>query len=760
MRWVIGLAALALACGDDSSSGVDAGEIDGGTDAGVDAAPEFDANVPESRPADAPLTQWVNPFIGTGGLGFGVGSAFPGPQTPFGLARPGPDTSAVDGAPGFNHCAGYYHLDNYIRGFSQVRPHGMGIPEYGVIAIMPTDGMSVEKTSMDGRRSLFSHEREVAEPGYYAVTLDDTNIRAELTASDHVAHHRYTFPDDADRVLIFDVGHTIGELTINAGEITVDAEAGEIVGVSQFSGGYSGRFGGMPVYFVARLDQPIEAAGTFRDGALEDATTQSGTAVGAWVRVPGDVHIQVGLSFTDLAHARANLEAQTGDFDDVRAATQARWEETLGRIEIEGRSEEDFTLFYSALYHALLMPTLASDVDGTYRGFDNEVHVAEGFRYFTDFSLWDTYRTQTPLLTLFYPELMREQLLSLLAMAREGGYFPRWPLGIGYTGGMVGDSANLVFADAYAKGLRDYDVAEAYALMRRTAFARPPDDAPYGGRRAIDQYLERGYVPIEDAGWSASATLEFAYDDWGLAMLADAAGESEDAAQLRERARNWQNAWDPDQGYLLGRSRDGSFPADVDPLRWQHFYAEGNVFQYLFFAPHDLDALAETMGGADTLVARLEDVMQNSTRRVMTALPSNYYWHGNEPDLHYAWIFANFDRPAQSARWIRWIVRTFYDNTPAGLPGNDDSGTLSSWLVFAQLGFYPITGAEHYLIAAPMVTRAVAHLPGGDLIIEAPNASDLRYEGTTSWEGTTLERARVSHAKLAAGGTLRFDIAE
>lgn len=766
--WLLVAMSLA-ACGDDGSPpGVDASGEDAAVDAGVDGSVEPpDAALPPARPAEPPLRRYVDPFVGTGGVGFGVGSASLAPQTPFGLARPGPDTATAGGAPGFNHCAGYYYEDTFIRGFSQVRPHGMGIPEYGVIGLMPTDGMSADKTTMDGHRSAFDHATESAEPGYYAVTLADTNIAVELTASDRVGHLRATFPEDGDRTLLVDVGHFIGELTILGGEVEVDPAAREVSGFSWFSGGYSGRFGGMPVYFVARFDQSFAGYGVWDDGALfPGEARRTGSAVGAWVDFDeAQVHVQVGLSMTDLAHARMNLDAEAAEFDAVRAATADRWEEALSRVAIEARSERDMRLFYTALYHALLMPTLASDVDGSYRGLDGEVHRAEGFRYFTDFSLWDTYRTQVPLLTLLYPELLREQLLSLMAMMRDGGYAPRWPLGIGYTGGMVGDSADLVFADAWAKGVRDFDVAEAYAGLRRTAFhpTGPPYGPPtrFGGRSGIERYLELGYVPLEAAGASASRTLEYAYDDWGLAALAEAAGATEDAASLRRRAGNWSHLWDDERQMLLGRSEDGSFPTDVNTEAWSDFYAEGNVWQYLWFVPHDLGGLADRMGGPDAMVTRLVELFERSTRRTSTVLPGQYYWHGNEPDIHYAWIPSFFDRPEPSARWVRWIVRAFYDDTPAGLPGNDDSGTLSSWLVFAQLGLYPITGWDQYLLATPMLPRAVLHLPGGDLVIEAPEASDeaYRHVGPVLLDGAPLPGARVPHARLAGGATLRFDVA-
>ncbi len=752
-----------MACGDDDGSAADAAVDAAPVDMGFDAGPP-----PEPRAAPRPYVDLVDPLIGSGGLGFGVGSSSIAPQTPFGMARPGPDTAGEGGALSFAHCSGYYYTtDTFIWGFSQIRPHGMGVPDYGNVALMPTDGMSAEKTDQMGYRVGFSHDDETVEVGYYGIDLAD-GIRAELTASDHVAHHRYTFPESVtDPTVIVDVGHVLATPNVEPmeGTVTIDPEAQEVRGLGRIDGGYSGRFGGVGVYFVARFDQPFASHGTFLDGALTaDGTEVTGAKAGAYLGFDAaTVNVKVGISFVDEAHAAMNLDAEDGTFEATREATVAAWEELLGRVEVTGRYDDDFTLFYTALYHVLLMPTLASDVDGAYRGIDGEVHATgdegEAFRYSTDFSLWDTFRTQTPLLVLLYPELMGDQLRSLVRMARDGGYMPRWPLGHGYTGGMVGDSADLVFADAHVKGALPMPASEAYAALRPTAFGPTATGSAYGGRRGITDYVALGYVPNESAGAAASATLEFAYDDWGLAFLADAAGESADADALRERAGNWRNLWDPATEYLIGRNADGSFPAELNDRNWEDFYAEGNARQYLWYVPHQLDELVEQLGGWDVAKERLDGFMEGATRRTTTLYPPNDYWHGNEPDIHAPWIYAAMDEPSETARWTRWITRTLYGTGPDGLPGNDDSGTLSAWLVMSMLGFYPITGWDHYLLSAPFFTEATVHLPGGDVTIEAPNSHDYALTvDELSWNGEPLERARISHEAFAAGGTFRAEL--
>lgn len=773
LRAVIVMALALAACGDDAGTPGDAGPADArAPDAGTDAGPAADAGPePEPRAAEAPLVQHVDPRIATGGLGFGVGSAFPGPQRPFGMVRPGPDTTTESGAPGFTHCSGYSYADELIRGFSHTRMHGTGIADYGAVALMPVVGMDDEATTERGHRARFSHDTEVASPGYYAVTLEDDahdGVRVELTATDRVALHRYTFPEgEDDAVVLVDLGHFMAEVTIEDGHVVVDAAAGEVHGYSHFRGGYSGRFGGMPVYFVARFERPVERYGTWADGVMEEHGVESeGSASGAYVRFDAstdrEVVVAVGVSFVDVEHARTNLDAEARDldFDRARREAEAAWEEALSVVELEGRHERDFGIFYTALYHALLMPTLASDVDGSYRGLDGEVHVADGFRYYTDFSLWDTFRTQHPLLTLLYPAYQTDMLRSLVAMARDGGYMPRWPLGIGYTGGMVGDSACVVFADSWRKGLRDFDLRAAYDAMVAQAMGPTPEGAPYGGRNGIAEYVERGYVPIEASGSSASHTLEFAYDDWALAHLAEALGETEQRDVFMERARGYRHLFHEPSGFLLGRHADGSFPEDVDEVAWQDFYAEGNVWQYNFYTPHDMRGLAELLGGRDALLARLDGLFeQSASRPFLPVVPGNWYWHGNEPDLHYAWIYADLDRPAPTARWTRWILQTRYGDGPDGLPGNDDAGTLSAWYVFTSSGFFAIAGADDYLVGSPIFTKVTMHLPGGDFVIDAPEASwTSMYVQDARWQGEPLERARIDHATVAAGGTLSLTL--
>lgn len=767
------LLVLVAACGEPPTGGgaTEATGTGGGTSTGAEGTTGLTPTTGAEDPglpgmlAPTPLVQHVDPFIGAGGFGYGVGSAFPGPQVPFGLARPGPDTTLPGGlALGYAHCSGYHDDDREVQGFSQTRMHGTGIVDYGAVRLMPTLGFAPAMTEVAGYRRPFDKDSEAAEPGYYRVTLED-GIDVELTASARVGLHRFTFPEgQAEPTLLLDLAHGLPDVEVVGGRVEVDAAAGTLRGWHHVSGGYSKRFGGVKVYFAARFSRPIAAFATWADGAPMKDDAQEGPAVGAYLTFePGEpVVAAVGLSFVDADHAAMNLaaEAPTLDFDGARQAAAAAWEQQLGRVELRGERPAEFTLFYTALYHALLMPTLASDVDGSYRGLDGAVHTTDR-PYYTDFSLWDTFRTQVPLMTLLYPEVQRDQLRSLTRMAADGGYMPRWPLGTGYTGGMVGESATVTFADAAVKGIDAAAIGleAAYAAMRATATGPVPPGAPYGGRSGVDWYMAKGWVPMEAGGSSASWTLESAYDDFALAEIAARLGLADDAATFSARAGSWKNAWDPAQQLLVGRGQDGAFAQVGDPLTWQDFYAEGNALQYAWYVPHDLEGLADAMGGREAALARLDGFFRDSEHESVGVMPQKYYWHGNEPDIHASFIFSALDDHAGSARWSRWIVRNRYDATPHGLPGNDDAGTMSAWLVFASLGVFPIAGTDLYLLGSPLFSEAVLHLPGGDLRIVAPvTADDALVPRAVTWNGEPVARPRLTHDAIAGGGELRIEM--
>ncbi|MCA9605459.1 MAG: GH92 family glycosyl hydrolase [Myxococcales bacterium] len=737
-----------------------------GTDAGTPPAPDA-GPPPPSMPASEPLIEHVDPFVGTGGSGANdLANTYPGPLRPFGMVRPGPDTTNGEATLGVTHCSGFAYTDQYITGFSHLRMSGTGVSEYGHVGLMPVPAMDPAYVTQQGSKARFVPGSAVASAGYYAVTLERGDVRAELTARDRVAFHRYTFADGAPLTILLDAGHVPSDDVESLdGQVNVDVEAREVWGFAKNAGGYSGRFGGQTIYFVARFDRPFASHGTWLDGAITDGgDAASGARAGAWLDFdPADgavVNVEVAVSFVDVEGARANLAAETAafDFDAVRTETEAAWEAHLGRVRVSARHDYDVRRFYTALYHSLVMPTLASDVDGRYRGLDDAIHtIDDGSRYYTDFSLWDTFRTLHPLLTLLYRDYQLDMLRSLVRMTADGGAMPRWPLGNGYTGGMVGDPAAMTFADSWVKGIRDFDLRMAYDALRRSAMGTAGER--FGGRGNAEIYDSLGYVPIERAGGSASKTLEFAYADWSLAVLADALGETADATYFRERSGSWRNQWDPDRQFFVGRHEDGSFETYFEDDRWIDYYTEGNAWQYLWYVPHDLPGLAEQMGGQAAMLDRLDEFFVNSSRMRITAIPGFWYWHGNEPDLHASFIFSALGDAERSSRWSRWVARTMYGDGPTGIPGQDDGGTLSAWLVFASMGIFTLAGEEDYLLGSPLMTRVELDVEGGTFTIEAPDASDQAPIVTEArLDGEVLAAPRFAHSRIVAGSTLTLSM--
>jgi predicted alpha-1,2-mannosidase len=764
-RAVLAACIALLGCGSpppapDAGPPVDAGRDAPSTpDTGFDAGPP-----PAAMTAATPLAQWVDPFIGTGGIGYNdIGSTHPGPQWPFGMIRPGPDTANELGeASGYLHCSGYRALDEYITAFSQTRMHGVGINDYGAVALMPTIGATAERTMPNGLLSHFDDATERAAPGRYEVTLDSPSfaggtIGVEITASPRVGFHRITFPSTGEAAIFVDLAHAHPGVEVREAGATLLPATNEIEGHVLFAGGYSDRFGGVDVHFVMRFDQRFVTDGTFEPGTLHaDQTTRALPTGGVYVTfAPGSVvRVLVAISFVDVAHARLNLDAEDHglDFDAARADAVAEWERRLSVLELEGRSETDFRLTYTGLYHSLLMPTLATDVDGTYRGVDQEIHTVDGFTYYTDFSLWDTYRTLHSLITMIEPDTANDFVRSLVAMAEVYGSYPRWPLGTGETGGMLGDPAAIVVADSWARGVRDYDLAHAYDLFL------PSADGVVTTRGGIASYLALGWVSAEDGGSSASRTMEYAYADGALALMARELGRTEDAARFEARAQNYLHLFDPAAGYFVARRADGTFMT-VDPDEWDEGYAEGNARQYLWLAPQDLDGLASVFGGTEGALARLTAFFEASALERRSLLAPIHYWQGNEPDIHAPFLFSAWGDPDGSARWSRWVLRAFYREGPAGLPGNDDGGTMSAWLVFTELGLYPLAGTDTLLVSSPLFTRSTLHLPGGDLVIEAPDAWEhTPYVHGLTRDGVEIPRDRMTHASIASGTTLHFDL--
>lgn len=736
------------------------------------AAPLLADNPGERAYAD------VDPFIGTGG----EGHTYPGATVPFGMVQLSPDTRIQPRKDAYGWAAGYRHDDRTIVGFSHTHFSGTGHSDLGDVLLMPISGeVKLERGNPDqpgsGYTSRFRHDDETAQPGYYAVTLDDYGVRAELTATARVGVHRYSFPRGKPAHVLIDLRTSLydypGKVLWSRLRLRPD---GTVTGFRETRGWAPGR----QLYFALRFSRPIQGRqlhDTEQDVAYkgfpppgEKDPRQRAQIEGRQIVAAFDfadarepLLVKVAISPVSEDNAIANLDAEVPgwDFDGVRADARRQWTQALGAIDVDA-PEPQRRSFYTALYHTLLGPTLFMDSDGSYRGPDNAVHQAKGFTHYSTFSLWDTYRALHPLLTLVQPEQRTNDFVqSLLAARRHSPYgvLPVWAFHGQETWCMIGYHAVPVIADAYMKGIRGYDANEALEAMVASA-----NYGPYDG---IAQYRELGYVPIDEEGEAASKTLEYAFDDWTIAQVAEAMGRQDVAADFSRRAANWKHAFDPATGFMRARKRDGAFREPFDPSAsgYGTDYTEGNAWQYSWYVPQDVAGLARAHGGEDKLLARLDQVFEAKVDPKIFAHMEDitgligWYAHGNEPSHHVAYLYAHAGQPWRTQARLGAIMASQYAPRPDGLAGNDDLGQMSAWYVFTALGFYPVAPASNqYVIGRPFLPRASLNLPNGKRFTVIAEGLDEAhpYIGGATLNGKPLDRAYLEHAEILAGGELRF----
>lgn len=721
----------------------------------------------------------VDTRIGTGA----EGHTFPGASAPFGMVQLSPDTQIRPFKQSYKWAAGYRYEDTTILGFSHTHFSGAGHSDLGDVLLMPVSGATVplEPGAIDkpgsGYRSRFSHDRETATPGYYAVDLDDAHVHAELTATERVGLHRYSFAAGAERHLLLDLRSSIynypGKVLWSRLRLRPD---GTLTGMRTTRGWAPDR----ALYFAIRFSAPLQSHAFYN---REDTPPLYNGFHGAW-STPEDMLsiegrgleavfdfapsgtplvVKVALSPTSEENAIANMDAEAPgfDFDQVRAATEQRWRTELNRIEITAAPAMQQSL-YTALYHTLLAPSLSMDTNGDYRGPDHAVHRAEGFHFVSSLSLWDIYRAEQPLMTLIEPPARTSDLIrSMIASQQQSpfGILPVWQFAGLETWCMIGYHAVPVIADAYRKGIRDYDAEAALKAMVASA-----NYAPYGN---LGAYKKLGYVPVDHDSEAASKTVEYAYDDWTIAQMAQAMGKTAIAAEFKQRAANWRNNFNTADGFVEPRLASGDYRRPFDPARAgaASGFTEGNAWQYSWYQPQDEQGLIDLLGGRQKLVDKLDAMFEQKVDPAQYAEVEDIagmigqYIHGNEPSHHLAYLYMYAGAPLKTQARLKQIVDSQYRPTPDGLVGNDDLGQMSAWLLFTALGFYPVApGSNQYVLGRPFVDRAVVHLPNGkELTIVGETMSDeRRFLKDVRLNGHSLDRGFVTHEELMQGGELRF----
>jgi predicted alpha-1,2-mannosidase len=718
---------------------------------------------------DSPVG-YVHPLIGTApsttrsAVAHGAGTensaqVVPAVTMPFGMTHWTPQTRHVE-----TKCvAPYYYLDTLITGFRGSHwLSGSCTQDYGSLTIMPLIGPL--ETAPLQRGSRYSHGREVSTPSYYRVVLDDSGIDCELTATERCGFLRFSFPS-------VDTGYILIEPNSDEGQgfIRIDPAKNEISGHNPVHRIYQGwgEPAGFSGYFVARFSEPFVTFGVYEGSKVTPGASElggrpgAGAYVGIGARATRQVVVRVGTSFTSIAQARKNLEREAAgiSFDAARRRLNDRWGGLLSRVGVAGGNESDKVKFYTALYHAFLLPRTFSDCDGSYPSFAGGDSVCSSGSdvYYCDFSLWDTYRALHPLFNLLIPEVNASMMRSLLTKARQGGWLPIFPCWNSYTSAMIGDHAIAVIADAVVKSRMTLTEAD-YGYLRKNATEVPADRATYvrgKGVRALDSYIRYGYIPLEDSvkesfhkGEQVSRTLEYAYDDFALSQIARSMGKDADAEYFLRRSRNYRNVFDPARRCVAGRHADGTFTAEFDKTRRMPYITEGTPWQYTWYVPHDISGLMELMGGQKAFEDELD-----------AFFAAGQYWHGNEPDQQVPFLYTYTDSPWKSQDAVRRILNDEYSDTPGGLCGNDDSGQISAWFVFASMGLYPVCpGTPDYAITSPLFERITLRLPKGRiLVIRADGTSEGReHIRSMTFNGKTLDRFHIRHDDLVKGGTLRF----
>lgn len=714
------------------------------------------------------LSDYISPFVGAQG----EGNTYPGPSAPFGMIQISPDTDTTN----WDTDSGYEYTDPTIQGFSLTHLTGTGCPDLGDFLFMPQVGKPALVAGMkdkpeEGYQSTFSHTNESAAAGYYQVKLQKSGVTAELTAGERAGILRFTFPASDAASILTDLSHVIGPWRVAESRVRIEDDS-TITGFHLINGWAKERY----LYFAARYSRPFDSAQIFNAGkpviyntyrfrsAREAAGTNLQFLANFKTRAGDVIQVKVAISAVSAANALQNLDAEIPDWDFARleAATKEKWDRELNKITMEGTEEQKKT-FYTSVYHAFLAPNLYEDVNGEYRGFDQNIHRPKNFTAYSVFSLWDTFRATHPLFTLIQEKRDSDMINTLLAHYDQSvdHLLPMWELQGNETWCMIGYHAVPVIVDAYFKGVKGFNVQHAYAAIKTTAMS--PD---YDG---LADYRKLGWVPFGKESESLSKTLEYAYDDWCIAQMAKSLGKSDDYIYFMHRAGNYTNLYDPEMGWMRPKDADGNWRTNFNPHSFGgggdlNDVTEATSSQYSWFVPQDVPGLIALMGGTDKFVTKL-DALFTDTMATKELSPDDQrgcigeYWHGNEPSHHVIYLYAYAGQPWKAAERLHQVVTTQYGDQPGSLCGNDDCGQMSSWYLFACLGFYPVCpGSDYYVIGAPQVKQAVINLSNGEkFTMTAQNISDKNiYVQSVRLNGKNWDSPFLPTKALSKGGKLVF----
>ncbi|QBN17405.1 GH92 family glycosyl hydrolase [Flavobacterium nackdongense] len=730
----------------------------------------FTSSSKEGKQSANQVTQFVNPFIGTGGHGH----TFPGAVVPFGMVQLSPDTRTN----GWDACGGYYTDDKSILGFSHRHLSGTGMTDFADVLFTPFIGkLKMQNDTLQKYYPLaFSHQNEIAKAGYYKVAFDN-GIQVELTASTRAGFHKYQFPAGESGIII-DLHHNLHNQKVLQSNIEIISNT-EIRGMRLTEGWAKRDY----VYFYAKFDKPYTVK-LYKQNKEVSGNTLNDENVKAVLTFdnPKEVNVKVGISPVDEKGALNNLDTEIPDwdFEKVRSLANDSWEQQLRKIIVEGGSNDEKIIFYTGLYHAFIHPSTYSDVDKRYRGQDLKIHTLEKGTYYTVFSLWDTFRAQMPLVSLIQPSKTNEFINSMLLNYQQGGLLPMWALASNYTGTMIGAHATSIIADAYTKGILGYDTDLAYKAMKRSI---PYDTTGIKvNHPAIWEWLmtkgkkyneEIGFIPADkDVIFATSRGLEYAYCDWALAQVAKDMNKNEDYKWLSERGTRYKKYFDPTTGFMRALDSNGKFIGPFNPSYSNHMnspYCEGNAWQWTWFVPQDVPGLINLMGGKNAFEKNLDALF--NTKAVVEGEEASadisgligQYAHGNEPSHHIIYFYNYINKAFKTQELADKIMKEQYRNAPDGLTGNEDCGQMSSWYIFNALGFYQVApGDPTYTISRPLFDKANITLENGKtLIIKAQNNSaQNKYVASVSLNGKRLKTPFFRHADIVNGGEMVFKMTD